>query len=313
MHKRHDITNKLLLKMADSDDDSVTSGESVDSDTQLRRAFSRGELKPGLLVPARAPRRHVNNTEGMKDKVDTFKKSLDWIERMEITVTAKDSEEGADENSDDINDDFKRELKFYHQAQAAVLQALPKLHKLKLPTKRPEDYFAEMAKTDDHMRKVRQKLLSKQLSIERSEKAKKLRELRKYGKKVQREVLQKRRKEKKELLESVKKFRKGQRDKLDFADDTNIMPPNEFKGKAKKGGKPMMSTKSKPQVNPKRLFKNKKFGHGGPKKRSKYNTAESSADMSQFRFRKAGGKQKGGGKKRLGKSRRQKPRVKARR
>ena len=32
--------------------------------------------------------------------------------------------------------------------------AAPKLHKLGIPTKRPEDYFAEMVKTDEHMQRV---------------------------------------------------------------------------------------------------------------------------------------------------------------
>ena len=42
----------------------------------------------------------------------------------------------------------------YRQAQATVLQGVSKLHHLGVKTKRPEDYFAEMAKTDDHMKKV---------------------------------------------------------------------------------------------------------------------------------------------------------------
>ena len=45
----------------------------------------------------------------------------------------------------------------YRQAQAAVLAVLPRLHQLKVPTKRPTDYFAEMAKTDQQMQKVRNK------------------------------------------------------------------------------------------------------------------------------------------------------------
>lgn len=43
----------------------------------------------------------------------------------------------------------------YRQAQATVLEALPKLNKFKISTKRPEDYFAEMAKSDQQMQKVR--------------------------------------------------------------------------------------------------------------------------------------------------------------
>lgn len=42
----------------------------------------------------------------------------------------------------------------YRQAQATVLEALPLLNRLGVATKRPDDYFAEMAKTDQHMQKV---------------------------------------------------------------------------------------------------------------------------------------------------------------
>ena len=55
---------------------------------------------------------------------------------------------------DSIHNDFKRELIFYRQAQATVLEVLPRLRSMGVPTKRPEDYFAQMAKSDDHMNKV---------------------------------------------------------------------------------------------------------------------------------------------------------------
>lgn len=45
-------------------------------------------------------------------------------------------------------------LPSYRQAQAAVLEALPRLRKLQVPTRRPDDYFAEMAKSDQQMQKV---------------------------------------------------------------------------------------------------------------------------------------------------------------
>lgn len=72
----------------------------------------------------------------------------------------------------------------YHQAQSSVLIGLRKLEELGVPTRRPEDYFAEMVKADDHMRKVRQCLLSRQKILEQKEKSRKMRELKKYGKKV---------------------------------------------------------------------------------------------------------------------------------
>ena len=42
----------------------------------------------------------------------------------------------------------------YRIAQAGILKAIPRLHALGLTTKRPDDYFAEMAKSDSHMKRV---------------------------------------------------------------------------------------------------------------------------------------------------------------
>lgn len=51
-------------------------------------------------------------------------------------------------------DEFKRESMFHRQAQAAVLEGIKRLKSLGIPIRRPDDYFAEMAKSDDHMQKV---------------------------------------------------------------------------------------------------------------------------------------------------------------
>ena len=93
----------------------------------------------------------------------------------------------------------------YHQARAAAAIGLRKLEELGIPTERPEDYFAEMIKGDDHMRKVkgcglgcgfitcvifdwcfkvREDLMSRKKMADNREKARKTRELKKYGKKV---------------------------------------------------------------------------------------------------------------------------------
>ncbi len=72
----------------------------------------------------------------------------------------------------------------FQQAQTSVVAGLKKLDELGVAYLRPEDYFAEMMKTDDHMKRVRQSLLSRQKILEQKEKARKQRELRKYGKKV---------------------------------------------------------------------------------------------------------------------------------
>lgn len=51
-------------------------------------------------------------------------------------------------------DDLKREMLFHRQAQSAVIEGISRLNSLRVPTQRPDDYFAEMAKSDKHMHKV---------------------------------------------------------------------------------------------------------------------------------------------------------------
>lgn len=289
-------------------------GESELSDDELQEAFSKGMLKPGMNVLVNKPKKLVNNVDGLKHSLADLRKDLPWVERLDLTnppaedVLAK--AEGKDPNSANggINaeDDFQREMFFYRQAQATVLEALPLLNKNGVPTKRPDDYFAEMAKSDQHMQKIRKKLISKQLIIERSEKAKKLREQRKFGKKVQIEVIQKRQKEKKAMMSAVKKYQKGMTDKLDF-----------LEGDQKRGKEPAQGSKkvaNKKGPNAKRKYKDQKFGFGGKKSGKKWNTKESHNDVSSFRAKVAhskggkGGKKGKGGKqnKRPGKSVRRK-------
>ena len=196
---------------------------------------------------------------------------------------------------DVVHNDFKREMMFYRQAQAAVMDALPRLHSMNVRTRRPEDYFAQMAKSDDHMNKIREKLLVKEQGQQRAEKVAKLRELKKFGKKVQTEVQLKRQKEKKDMMDEMKKIRKGQGGNLDFLDDG---------GDA--GGKKKSNSVGK------RNFKDKKFGFGGKKRGMKKNDKKSADDVSGFKpFNKggAGGQNKKNMKgklKRPGKDKRQK-------
>lgn len=51
--------------------------------------------------------------------------------------------------------EFKRETMFHRQAQAAAIEGLSRLRSQGIPTTRPDDYFAEMMKSDDHMQKVK--------------------------------------------------------------------------------------------------------------------------------------------------------------
>jgi len=306
----------LLAASAGYDSDSSDG----DTDEELKEAFAAGLLKPGLNIVGEAPEKKVakNNVAAMKQKLAEMQKNLPWIERLDLVnapaplapeLAFKEDLHGKERatklqqdkagftlEEDVVHNDFKREMMFYRQAQAAVLEAIPRLHSMNIRTKRPEDYFAQMAKTDEHMNKIRSKLLSKEQGQERAEKMSKLRELKKYGKKVQVEVQQKRLKEKKDMMDEMKKIRKGQGGNMDFLENG--------------GGK----GESKGAIAGKRNAKDKKFGFGGKKRHLKKNDKNSTDDVSGFKpFNKGGaggkfgGKPGGNGGKKLGKGANKRP------
>ncbi|KAM9383913.1 putative rRNA-processing protein EBP2 [Pholidichthys leucotaenia] len=285
-----------------SDDEALLGQDSEEenselSDSEFQEAFAKGLLKPGMNVMVEKPKKLINNVEGLKQCLADLHKELPWVERLDMTnlpvedAFSKVNRKDSDLNNGELNaeDDFQREMIFYRQAQATVLEALPLLHKHSIATKRPDDYFAEMAKSDQHMQKIRKTLISKQMIMERSEKAKKIREQRKFAKKVQVEVIQKRQKEKKAMMSSVKKYQKGMTDKLEFLEGEQKMS-KDSSGRSKKA----MAQKG---PNAKRKYKDQKFGFGGKKSGKKWNTKESYDDVAGFRARVAHGKVGRGGKK----------------
>ena len=96
----------------------------------------------------------------------------------------------------------------YKQAFAAVITARAELERRGVPHLRPDDYFAEMLKSDAHMLRVRGKLLSEKERLEAVEARKRAQETRKFAKQVQAEKEQSRIKEKKEQADAVTEWRK---------------------------------------------------------------------------------------------------------
>merc|ERR1719354_1274971 len=145
---------------------------------------------------------------------------------------------------DIVHNDFKREMMFYRQAQAAVLEGIPRLNSMNIPTRRPEDYFAQMLKSDQHMGKIREKLLSKQKMEERRQKVRRIRELKKNKVKA-----------KKDLQKNVKDFRKGKIQNLDFLNSDRDLEEDQDFGRRHQNKGP----------NKRRQFKNEKYSYGTKK------------------------------------------------
>ncbi|KAI9141457.1 eukaryotic rRNA processing [Paraphysoderma sedebokerense] len=245
-------------------------------------------------------RQSVNNKEAMLQILEEirFPDQMPFLECLSMTSTDVISIE-------DVNDDLTRELAFHNQAHEAAINGRSILLDLNVPFHRPDDYFAEMLKTDNHMSRVRQKLLEEAEQVKKSEEARKLREMKKFGKKGQQEVLKDRKDKEKELKDKVKslKRKRNEDSTTTFEEEFDIAVSDDDNEKGGPGTK-------KSRKNKKRETKNAKYGFGGAKRHKKSNTAESSADFT-FSAKKMksnafiGGESKGK-KKRLGKSRRMK-------
>lgn len=254
-------------------------------------------------------REAIYNVDGLHEGLEQigWDESVIWEEGRIITSETPTQ-------VSDINDDLSRELAFYNQALASAREACDLFGKAKVPFRRPDDYYAEMVKSDEHMGKVRERLLVQQKQIEESEQRRKQREAKRYGKQVQAEVLKERKKNKKDMEEKLTKWRK-ERNKTGATGDEDEFPMEMMQDKpqAVKGDR---SRSGGNKASKKREAKNAKFGFGGRKRLAKQNSAGSSADVDGFRPSRPGvkgGISKKGGKggaasKRPGKARRQQAR-----
>jgi len=165
-----------------------------------------------------------------------------WIDHMTITGSNTD-------RVVDVNDDLTRETFFYERALESANECVRKLKDLDVPVRRPDDYYAEMVKSDEHMKRVRSELLHEQQQLEIREERRKAREAKKFGKQVQAEKVKQRTLDKKAQIKSLDKWRK-MRQKSGFADDGKA--PFDGADDGRRGSK--------------RAARDAKFGFGGRKK-----------------------------------------------
>lgn len=219
----------------------------------------------------------INNGKALKHCLERVQ--LPWskhsFEEHQSIVSANNT----DSTIKDIYDDTERELAFYKQSLDAVTIAHEKLNKLKIPFLRPLDYFAEMVKTDEHMDKIKGKLLTEVSEKKAREDARKQRNLKKFGKQVQVATLQKRQLEKKDTLDKIKNLKKKRQNNEinDSEFDVGIEDAAESESRYQR---------HKPSA--KRSAKNDKYGRGGMKRFKRKNDADSSADVSDFNSRRGG-------------------------
>ena len=103
----------------------------------------------------------------------------------------------------DVHDDLMRELAFYKQSLEAAHEARNRLNIEGVPFSRPTDYFAEMVKSDEHMGKIKSKLMNDAAVKRAAADARKQRDLKKFGKQIQVAKLQERNRAKTETLDKI--------------------------------------------------------------------------------------------------------------
>ncbi|KAK1366643.1 putative rRNA-processing protein EBP2-like [Heracleum sosnowskyi] len=270
--------------------------KSEDLDVEVSDQDSESEEDEGDAKPNAPPQKAVYDRAGLLDKLGdvSWPENVEWLHKLTLNFSQ--------EKEVDVNDDLNRELAFYTQALDSTREAFMKFESMDMPFLRPSDYYAEMVKSDNHMEKVRGRLLAEKRRIEEAEERRKARENKKMSKDIQAQKLRERAKEKKNEIESVKKWRK-QRQQSGFAGngkDTDIglsfEDGNTFERSNKKrpgvhpgdrsGGKARQGAgKGKPGADKKRKgrdFKESKYGFGGRKGMKKQNTAETTNDMRDF-------------------------------
>ncbi|KAF2705843.1 Ebp2-domain-containing protein [Pleomassaria siparia CBS 279.74] len=313
----------------EEDDDEEEDPEAED-DIPLSDIESLASEDKGDIIPHQ--RLTINNTAALTaalNRISLPYSKLAFSEYQSITT---------DEPVDipDVEDDLNRELAFYKQSLSAVKEARQQLKKEGVPWSRPVDYFAEMVKSDEHMGKIKAKLVDDAAGKKASAEARKQRDLKKFGKQVQVAKLQERAKEKRDTLEKIsllKRKRQGadvtttnEEDLFDVELDKAEKPTKDQRGpkpksagassggtgrrssmggsgkrKASSGDRDGGDDDGKPNF--KRQKKDSKYGFGGKKRHAKSNDAISSADGRGFSAKKM---KAGGAHKRLGKDRRAK-------
>ncbi|OSS43351.1 hypothetical protein B5807_11939 [Epicoccum nigrum] len=274
----------------DDDEEEEDEDDDEDEDIPLSDIESLASEDKGDIIPHQ--RLTINNTAALTaalKRIELPYSKLAFSEYQSVTTT--EPVEIAD-----IDDDLNRELAFYKQCLSSVKDARGRLKKEGVSFSRPADYFAEMVKSDEHMGKIKAKLIDEAAGKKASAEARKQRDLKKFGKQVQVAKMQERAKEKRDTMEQINLLKR----KRQGADITKTNEEDLFDiGLEADDSKPDRREKRAGGDN-KRHKKNEKFGFGGKKRHAKSNTAESTNDGRGYSAK----KMKGAAKARPGKARR---------
>jgi rRNA-processing protein EBP2 len=192
-----------VAEVEDDDEDAEEAEDEDEDDIPLSDLESVASEDKGDIIPHQ--RLTINNTAALTAALNRIQLPYSKLAFSEYqAVTTDEPVEIAD-----VEDDLSRELAFYKQCLSSVKSARSKLKKEGVSFSRPVDYFAEMVKSDEHMGKIKQKLIDTAAGKKAAAEARKQRDLKKFGKQVQVAKLQERAKEKRETIEQIKVLKRS--------------------------------------------------------------------------------------------------------
>lgn len=107
-----------------------------------------------------------------------------------------------------INDDIKREIAFYNMTRENVKKGMEILIQAKVPISRPDDFFAEMLKSDEHMAKVKKRLVEQQQKVKSFEDKRQKFENKKFHKAIKAYKQTEKHKEKRQNVDQINTLKK---------------------------------------------------------------------------------------------------------
>jgi len=177
------VLRELKAERARGDDDDEEDGEEDEDDD--------GELQQQRLP---------NDAAGMRSLADELRLK-DFAEALVV------SDEQVFTEKINPEDDKLREARFVEIAKRSVEAGRAELDKLKVPHRRPTDFMAEMIKSDDHMARVKRRLLFEQQKMKVVEARKAAQRNKKRQKEIKKQRDEERVSRKRQAAELASSFR----------------------------------------------------------------------------------------------------------
>lgn len=194
----------------DDDDDDDISLDEMEMEAYMRLKMAKEQLAKRETMGQRIVATSIIPHNEPIQKDDKMLQKLDQIEistaQPWMTYLSMSSTRAL--KLQNVENDLEREMQFYEHALNSAHDAVHRLREEGVPNERPDDYFAEMVKSDEHMHLVKDRLLKTRDELNKREERRRQKELKRFGKQIQIERMKQKLDEKKRNLERIRQWKK---------------------------------------------------------------------------------------------------------